>query len=528
MRKGQFMLTLLFSAVLAFFLVGGTRDAGCSPVQASGTKQSRSSVRQTPQLVEQGRGLFQRQCAVCHGSEGKGDGPASYLLYPKPRDLTSGTFKVRSTPSGSPPTDEDLYRTITSGLIGTGMPGFSYLSEKDRKSLVSFVKAVAQITERPEVVPAGKKPALTPKVLAKGKEEFMEAKCWECHGKQGKGDGPSAPTLLDQWGYRALPVDFTLGVFKGGGRVEDLYLRFTTGMDGTPMPSYQDSFSEADRWALAYYVKFLSSKGIAKGSEAVSDDSAPGRLLSSKILSKFVASPLPRDPVSPEWKKAPAQSLPLTVLWQRKSRIREVSVQSLHNGKELGLLVSWADPFTARQLIQHEQFSDAVAVQFALSNPPPHLTMGEKGKPVNIWYWRADREVNLAKFQDLDRIYTGMRWDWYPFKDDPTFLTGLGAGNYLSRQDLRSPVEDLNAEGFGSLTTQRGEEQNVGGKGVWSQGRWHILLIRSLSSPGPYDVHLSPGSSVPVAFGVWDGIQRDRDGQKSVTIWHTLLLEPAR
>jgi cytochrome c oxidase cbb3-type subunit 2 len=56
-----------------------------------------------------------------------------------------------------------------------------------------------------------------------------------------------------------VPADLTAGQFKSGPTVEDIYRTMTTGLSGTPMPSYRDAFPDEDRWALAYYVLSLSA-----------------------------------------------------------------------------------------------------------------------------------------------------------------------------------------------------------------------------------------------------------------------------
>ena len=91
--------------------------------------------------------LYNRHCAACHGTEGDGQGPAAYLLSPKPRDFTSGTYKFRSTPSGSPPTDRDLLRTLKRGVPGTAMPMWERLPENDQVALVEFLKSFSDIFE---------------------------------------------------------------------------------------------------------------------------------------------------------------------------------------------------------------------------------------------------------------------------------------------------------------------------------------------------------------------------------------------
>ena len=56
--------------------------------------------------VAKGKAVYEKKCAVCHGVDGKGNGPAEFVLFPKPRDFTRGIFKIRSTTTL--PTDNDL------------------------------------------------------------------------------------------------------------------------------------------------------------------------------------------------------------------------------------------------------------------------------------------------------------------------------------------------------------------------------------------------------------------------------------
>ena len=97
---------------------------------------------------ERGQKLYAENCAACHGAKGDGAGPGAYILAQRPRNFTLGVFKYRSTPSGQPPTDDDLLRTITHGLAGANgaqMPSFLSLPEADRRELVAVVKRFAEI-----------------------------------------------------------------------------------------------------------------------------------------------------------------------------------------------------------------------------------------------------------------------------------------------------------------------------------------------------------------------------------------------
>ena len=68
--------------------------------------------------------------------------------------------------------------------------------------------------------------------------------------------------------------------------------------------------------------------------------------------------------------------------------------------------------------------------------------------------------------------------------------------------------------------------QIVQGKGARHNGAWRVVFLRRLSPRSTGDVAFRPGQSVRIAFAVWDGSQGDRDGQKSVTIWHDLAVAP--
>jgi cytochrome c553 len=74
-----------------------------------------------------GARVYAQHCAVCHGPDGRGNGPAAPSLFPRPRDFSSGTFKYKSTAAGEAPTDEDLLRTVRDGLPASAMPYFSGL-----------------------------------------------------------------------------------------------------------------------------------------------------------------------------------------------------------------------------------------------------------------------------------------------------------------------------------------------------------------------------------------------------------------
>ncbi|MCO8120313.1 c-type cytochrome [Stieleria sp. TO1_6] len=84
-------------------------------------------------------GLFNEHCVTCHGVAGGGDGPASLLQNPYPRDFRAGVFKWKSTHRSSKPTRHDLTTILQHGVPGTGMPSFASLSTEDLQALVDYV-----------------------------------------------------------------------------------------------------------------------------------------------------------------------------------------------------------------------------------------------------------------------------------------------------------------------------------------------------------------------------------------------------
>jgi mono/diheme cytochrome c family protein len=213
---------------------------------------------------EAGKQLYRRFCIGCHGPNGDGKGEnAPYLVGGiQPRDFTLGLFKCRSTISGSIPVDSDLFDTVGRGLVTTGMPSWGPLTDQDRADLVAFIKTFSPRFEEekpdlPIVIPPESPD--TPESQKRGEELYQKTlKCYECHGKTGQGDGPSAPTLRDNKGNLIAPYDFTTGSrFKCGATNADLYRIFMTGLDGTPMPAWSDWVTPEQGWDLVHYLRKL-------------------------------------------------------------------------------------------------------------------------------------------------------------------------------------------------------------------------------------------------------------------------------
>lgn len=203
-----------------------------------------------------GRRVYEDNCAVCHGVNGDGRGHAAHHFVTAPRDLTGGRYKIRSTASGQPPTDDDLKRSIVKGLPGTGMVPQDHLTEPELDAVVAYIKSLSPkfaAVPNPAALPVAPAPPKTPEAVARGRKVYDKAECYECHGRQGRGDGPSAKDL------KIKPSDLTRRPFKSGPMSEDTLRAILTGLDGTPMPSYHLILEDAELWDLAYYVDSLGS-----------------------------------------------------------------------------------------------------------------------------------------------------------------------------------------------------------------------------------------------------------------------------
>jgi mono/diheme cytochrome c family protein len=224
-----------------------------------------SAADEPPGNPRRGAEVYQRYCITCHGDRGDGAGEFAPYTVPKPRDFRQGTFKWRSTPSGSLPLLSDLERTIRDGVYWTAMPSFFPLSARARRDVIAYVQTFSpRWTSDQAVIPLQipPEPAPTPASVANGRAVYEKQNCAQCHGDRGTGDGPAAKTLTDDWGNPILPFDLTKGHMKGGTTGADLYRVFMTGLNGTPMPSFVESIAPAEAWDLVHYIQSLANRKV--------------------------------------------------------------------------------------------------------------------------------------------------------------------------------------------------------------------------------------------------------------------------
>ena len=219
------------------------------------------------QTREEGRKIYFKRCWYCHGDEGDGNGPVADFLDPRPRDFTPGVFKFTTTMSGEIPTDDDLFRTISHGVRFTAMPIWEEsLSEDERWKVMYFIKTFVPDYEDAEFDPNKNKELLVNfwdrlnKVkgsvdIKRGEEVYNEAKCFECHGEDGRGNGRVELDQEDGWGFAITPRNLHKTYrYKAGAEPEEIFLRTITGINGAPMPTFEEEFNDQDLWNVANFV----------------------------------------------------------------------------------------------------------------------------------------------------------------------------------------------------------------------------------------------------------------------------------
>jgi len=479
-----------------------------------------SQTDQLPATLAAGKQIYSENCAACHGDAGNGKGPAAYLLFPKPRNFQRAEFKLRSTPQGMLPTDEDLLKTVSQGIPGTGMFAFNqFLSPDQVRAVVDYVKFLtpafkeaAPITPD-QLLKISAAPEPSAALVAEGKVMYDKFGCDKCHGPQGRGDGPSAPTLIDSSGDPFPAADFSFGVYKSGGQPAELYRTFLTGMAGTPMPSYQTAITnDREAWALVYYTLSLAPGGKAK---PIAGDDQPLEIIDTANAADLT------NPDAEVWDKISPASVYLRPLWYRNNYPIFVKVRAARTGERLGVMLEWDDATHDSSVGNEQSFADGVAMQFALGDKLPFIAMGNPTAQgvCEIWHWRADRQLSA------DTGKPAVRTDTYPnmFKDtfahEPQRHSARDAGNVLAApESADSPAHALSAAGMGTLTARPGANR-VDSRGRWKNGTYRVAFSAPLT-PTDADIEADfTRARIPVAFAIWDGHSGDRNGTKLVSQW---------
>jgi mono/diheme cytochrome c family protein len=211
-----------------------------------------------PASTPLGQRIYAQRCAVCHGPDGRGNGPAAPSLIPRPRDFTRGQFKYKSTPAGAPPSDADLVAVVANGLHASAMPYWrDLLSPDDIRAVVAYLKTMSPALPASAPAPLAIPPRVTADDASRARGERLYAAqgCAGCHGA----DGRLRATLQDAKGYPVIARDLTAPwTFRGGSAPEQVWLRLTTGLAPSPMPAFANTMTPEERWDVVNYVLSLA------------------------------------------------------------------------------------------------------------------------------------------------------------------------------------------------------------------------------------------------------------------------------
>lgn len=431
--------------------------------------------------------VYAARCAACHGATGKGDGPLAPELLPPPSSFVKAEYHFRSSEPGAVPLDSDVIGSMTRGLGVTSMGKMLSIGGQQVEDMSKFLFTFApdRFGTLPPIPPSSAQPqGSLAEIAARGKEVYVKARCAECHGAAGRGDGPKAATLKDEAGRPAIVTDLTKRWhYKGGTSASEIFRTLTTGMNGTAMANVGASLSSDERWELALHL----------------ERDMPARPRFAPTLQVLTTKdPLPTDPNADVWRRIPPTAVLLgpqvevPPYWTQPV-VDLVEATAVMNDQQIAILLAWNDatknvgaedarPATVQDALARHgswRLPDRIAIQFPEKVDPtgsrPPLYLGNAAQPVVRWTWAADR-------------YEG---------GEHTALVERLAG------PAAAPVAVTGAPAVQAAAT-------------WADGQWRVLLLAKRPPKSQ--------ASLPFAVHAWEGSHGEAGSWQSLSSWVTLNL----
>jgi mono/diheme cytochrome c family protein len=550
--KAGVFLTTAFGVFLASGVTAGLTFAADAALPA-GFKKGDLAPEPSAEMIEAGKRVYFTKCVWCHGVDGAGDGPGADRLWPRPRNFNQGTFKIRHTASGELPLfdakkpvlgQNDLFDTVTHGLPGSAMPSWEgILTEEQRLQVLSFVttqlvkdrKFTDKQSESQTVLQLGElKPIpANEESLKKGAELIVEKKCVECHGVEGRGDG-NAFNLKDDWGFSIQPANWhKCWNFRGSRQdpynVKNIFRTFSTGVNGTPMPSFADNTTVEERWHIANFVNSLCEReadGTPLAIDMLTDKPKVNFVLSSGVIEG--GGEIPADPDNELWQKRARRIIAMGGQITHKprnfvNRIDDLWVRSLYNDKYVAFMFQWDD--RTKSVAEGKLPWGPTQVNIDVKEQDPKT--GEEGSI-------AMHQNNYTVYNDAVAMETAVKWKELPAPIKPRYLFG---------SNEQFPVDIMKWEADGSLRAFKGtgwdkdfeerdnyEESSKLLFSEWKNGRWTVIIQRPLGNKKDQDydedTFFEMGQYIPTVFFAWDGHNGDAGRKMAVSAFYYTFLEP--
>ena len=547
--KAGILSITAFGMILSTGSVVGIASAADS--LPAGFKPGSLAPEPSAEMIEAGKRVYFTKCVWCHGVDGAGDGPGADRLWPRPRNFNQGTFKIRHTASGELPlfdakkpveAQNDLFATVTHGLPGSAMPPWEgILTEEQRLQVLSFVttqlvkdrkftdtKSESQtVLQLNELAPI----AASEESLKKGAELIVEKKCVECHGMEGRGDG-NAFNLKDDWGFSIQPANWhKCWNFRGSRQdpynVKNIFRTFSTGINGTPMPSFADNTTVEERWHIANFVNSLCERDM-EGKPLEIDPLADKPKINFVIPAGIVEGEIPADPENEVWTKRVRRYVAMGGQITHKprnfvNRIDDLWVKALYNDKYVVYMFQWDD--RTKSVAEGKLPWAPTSVNVEVKEQDPKT--GEEGSI-------AARQNNYTVYNDAVAVETAIKWKELPAPIKPRYLFG---------SNEQFPMDIVKWEADGSLRAFKGtgwdkdfEERYDYEEAIkllyaeWKNGRWTVMIQRPLGDKKEQDydsdTFFEVGQYIPTVFFAWDGHNGDAGRKMAVSAFYYTFLEP--
>ncbi len=184
--------------------------------------------------LEVGRRIYEKDCAVCHGADGRADTPAAKVLQPRPSNFADPIEMARLD-------DGRMYSAIKLGRPGTSMGGWGELLSP--AEIIDLMRYIRTLVQSP---PPGMPPAQLDVLVG---QRIYREHCIACHGEKGDGQTPLGRSLAPR------PRDFTRAREMASIGDRELAQAITSGRPGTAMAPWRGVLNSEDIRRVILFVR---------------------------------------------------------------------------------------------------------------------------------------------------------------------------------------------------------------------------------------------------------------------------------